>query len=185
MTNLHDALIDIIDAKADEVQKKDVWHKAGLFNRLKAISVDSRGKVGEKFIAQCLVALGHKAEINRATDRTSKHWDVLVNNKIKLEIKTATVGKTGRNFQHDNIEKDRDYHALVLLDIAPSAIYVTAAPKDTLPFNKPNALWTVHDKCMHRRAQSIAYKWTLNIKDVENRKAETLDDFCQLIRPVL
>ncbi len=48
MTHLRDTLIEIIHAKANEVQEKDVWHKAGLFNRLKTVSADSRGEIGEK-----------------------------------------------------------------------------------------------------------------------------------------
>lgn len=153
------------------------WDK-GEFVRIRELQSDNRGDVGEKFIAEALIAIGHKADISSVTDPAKKHWDVLVDNKIKLEIKTATLGR-GKTFQHENIEKDKDFHALVLLDIAPNELYLTCAAKSTLPWTERNSTWTNTSKKMHRRRISSVYKWDLNLADVVDRKIQSLDDIAE------
>ena len=150
------------------------WDK-GEFVRIRELQSYNRGDVGEKFIAEALIAIGHKADISPVTDPAKKHWDVLVDSKIKLEIKTATLGR-GKTFQHENIEKDKDFHALVLLDIAPNELYLTCAAKSTLPWTERNNIWTNTSKKMHRRRISSVYKWDLNLADVLSRQIRSIED---------
>ena len=182
----NELLKSIIDEKVAEAQEQDVWQQRNTqFTPIKDLSVDTRGAVGEEFVEQLLTKMGHSVERNKITDRTNKHWDLRVNNKITLEVKTATIGKEGRTFQHENIERDRDYNALVLLDIAPNAIYLTVAKKDLLPFSRPNDHFTTTPKNMHRRAHGILYKWDLNLRDVEDRCIENMEDAEKLFSSIL
>lgn len=182
----HNLLQKIIADKVLEVHHKDVWRKPNIeFADIKQVSSDTVGVIGEEYIKQLLELLGHSVEHSDVTDRTQKHWDLRVNGVTTLEVKTATVGKNGRSFQHENIEKDRNYDALVLLDIAPTAIYLTVAKKSMLPFNQPNEFFTCIAKKMHRRAHGILYKWDFNLRDVEERKIESLKDVEKLFNSVL
>ena len=183
MTNPVKMLVDMIASKAESDRKNNVWVK-GAFMQIRALTPDTRGELGEEFVERLLVSLGYTVERSNVTDRTKKHWDLRVNG-VALEIKTATVGKSGRSFQHENIEKDRDYDGIVLLDIAPDAIYLTAASKKDLPFNSPNDLWTKSPKQMHRRAHGIQYKWDLSIKDVADREIKSLTDVERLMADLL
>lgn len=181
-----DLLKSIIDEKVIETRKRDVWQqKNARFAPIKDLSVDTRGVVGERFVEQLLKNMGHFVERNEITDRTNKHWDLRVNRNITLEVKTATIGKEGRTFQHENIERDRNYDALVLLDIAPDAIYLTVAKKDLLPFNRPNDNFTATLKNMHRRAHGILYKWDLSLRDVQDRCIVNMEEAVKLFTPIL
>ena len=174
----------IIGNKIALAEKQSLW-AGGFFQEMRKLQPDLRGEVGEEFIADVLAQAGYSVEVNRETDPTRKHWDVRVSGTIKLEVKTATLGADGRTFQHENFEKDRDYDAVVLVDVAPNDLYLTVAPKDTLPFTRQNDNWTRNPKQMHRRRHGIAYKWDLHLRDVESRKVETLDDIKQMFAPVL
>ena len=180
MSDIQKLLADRIKQKVRAFREGDVWI-AGRFKEIKALSTDSRGELGEDFLAELFEQLGHEVTQTKVTDRTQKHWDILLDGRLKLEVKTATLGKEGRMFQHENIERDRNFDILVLLDIAPDAIYLTLAPKKTLPFNERNSNWTKNPKKMHRRATGIHYKWDLSLRDVEDRKVESLDDLKRLM----
>ena len=110
------------------------------------LEIDQRGEAGENFMATCLRQNGHKVEIDRTTDPQEKSWDIRVDNKIMIEIKTAIQGKKTKTFQHERIMVERAWHALALLDIAPEDIYLTLAPKNTIPVRKKNNIWTVNKK---------------------------------------
>ena len=184
MSDLTDVLAALIKEHAERVSRKDVWN-SGKFKDIKTVSNDTRGEMGESFIAEILKQFGLEVEHSKGADRTEKHWDLRVNGKVTLEIKTATIDKNGRMFQHENIEKDRNYDYLVLLDIAPDAIYLTVAPKGSLPFKEKSSTWTVNPKAMHRRAHGIQYKWDLNLNDVKNRKIKTLKDAQLMLHDVI
>lgn len=182
----NDLLISIIHEKAIEAQKQDVWQQKDVkFALIKDLSLDTRGVVGEEFIKQLLENMGYSVERNEITDRTNKHWDLRVNGKVTLEVKTATIGKEGRTFQHENIERDRNYDALILLDIAPDAIYLTVAKKGLLPFSRPNDNFTATPRNMHRRAQGIQYKWDLTLRDVQDRCVTNVEEAKALFLPIL
>lgn len=120
-------------------------------------------------MATCLRQTGHKVEIDRTTDPQEKSWDIRVDDTIMIEIKTATQGKKTKTFQHERIMVERPWHALALLDIAPEDIYLTLAPKNTIPVRKANNIWTVNKKKTHMR-RSGEIKWDFSLKDVHLRK---------------
>lgn len=175
----------IMEQHAKRSRDRGVWAEGGMFRAIRDVQIDNRGEVGEEFVASALSAMGYSTKRNNETDPAKKHWDVLVEDEYKLEVKTASVGSDGKSFQHENLEKDRDYHAVVLVDISPNSVYLTVAPKASLPFTRKNANWTVKPKKMHRRRKSSDYKWDLTLADVEERKIETLDDMEKMFSSVL
>lgn len=174
MTDPARLLLQIVRSAAVVQKKVDLWLDAD-FAPVKELELDQRGEIGEQFICLALQTLGHEVKTSQTTDPTMKHWDLLVDGTIKLEVKTATLGKTG-TFQHENLEKDRNYDGLVLVDIAPNDLYTTFAAKSTLPFTTANSNWSINKKKMHRRRGGIQYKWDLSLKDASSRKIETLKD---------
>lgn len=157
-------------ALANEADKSTVWTNS-LFEGLRRLQIDRRGAVGEEFIVYLLERIGKTPKRSPSLDREKKQWDIEVSrDKVKLEIKTATLTVKANTFQHESIEKDRQWNGLILLDIAPNDIYISCLAKKTIAWkNAPG---------MHRRAQSIAYKYTLKLKDLEqNNKLKTFSDF--------
>ena len=160
---------------------RDPW-RGSANEAIKRTELDTRGAIGEVFIQAVLEAAGHTVERDATTDPVGKHWDLLVDGKVKLEVKTATVGKDGKKFQHENIEKDKNWDGLVLLDVAPNVIYTTFAAKQTLPFvesSRHKGTWTVNERSMHRRRTSNFYKWDLSVKDLKDRAVTTVEDVVQ------
>lgn len=154
----------MIDKAIAERKDKHGWD-GGLFSRIIALQADQRGELGEKFLEHFLKKAGVKG-VTRAgkIDRTNKHWDIRTED-MDIEVKTATLGRNVNTFQHENIEKDRQYDAIVFIDVAPNDVYITWTAK-----HKVN--W----KALHRRANSNAYKWDTRLSDVSGNKVTTVDD---------
>ena len=173
-TNVRELLVSLIE-KAVQSQPKTHWD-SGVFGAIKQLEIDSRGTLGETFIAVSLKDLGHTVSHNREKDVTKKHWDIRVDGEIDLEIKTATLDKQGK-FQHESLTPTRNYQGLVLVDIVPNDVYVTFAAHDALPWRRPNDIFTISNRKMHIR-QDGRYKWDLSLKDVisKNRKINSLAD---------
>ena len=168
-----------------EIQStSSAWHESD-YKSIKQLEVDLRGRFGEVLIERILTELGFHVESNDTTDRKNKHWDIRDHtNGLDIEVKTATLGNKQKTFQHEAFEKDRNYHAAILLDIAPSTLYITVAKKSDMPFDEKNDLFTVRRKKLHKRPNGH-YKWTLNEKDCKGREVETLDDFWAMYEPLL
>ena len=174
MTEFEEIVLNTIDTIAQQNPKK--W-AGSLYQQIMDLEIDPRGDVGEILLKEALEKLGHTVEHDRTTDPSKKAWDLLVDSEIMLEVKTATQGKN-RNFQHENLSVHRGYHGLVLVDIGPDDIYMTFAPKTTLPFRRANNRWTKNPKKFHIRNDSRG-KWDLTLKDVEDRKITTLEDLAR------
>lgn len=184
VTDLKDILKGIIDAKVARAEKRDVWEGSD-FQAIRKLQADNRGDVGKNFILDVLREGGYQAVFSSQTAEGGSDYDILVNGNTKLEVKTATLGPSGRTFQHDNIEKDKNYDVLVLVDVAPNDLYMTVAPKNTLPFTHRSVNWTRKPKIMHRRRSGTSYKWFLSLNDVSGRKVKTIDDIIAMFKPVL
>lgn len=148
-----------------------LW-KGSPFYDIKNLEISRRGDVGEDFVRRVLEQLDHEVEGNPSKDAD---WDLMVDGKIRLEIKTATLGN--KKFQHDNIRKNREFDAVILIGIAPNCIYLTCVAKSKLPWNRKAKKWTKKPKKMHYRKDKKEYKWELSLKDVENRKIKSVKDF--------
>lgn len=172
MTNIQNIFRSLIQEAIRKVGSQ--WDE-GPFVGIRELQPDNRGEVGERFLCKLFEELGYRVELSQVTDPTKKHWDLRIDGATKLEVKTATLGST-RTFQHENLEKDRDFDGVVLLDVAPDAIYLTFAAKGSIPWTSKNDRWTRAPKKLHRRRQGIAYKWDLSLQDVEERRVETIED---------
>lgn len=170
MTNLADLLNSAI-AESLNNPSDPAW-KSGEFAQIRSLEIDRRGEVGEIFFAAALQELGYTTYVDRSAKPDQKQWDILVKDEIKLEIKTATASRA--KFQHEHIIRNRDFNALVLVDISPSKIFLTCAAKNTLPWDAPSDKWTVKPKKMVLRPEGV-YKWDLTFADVKDREITTLE----------
>lgn len=181
MTAVGRVLCSLIENALKNIDEQ--WAE-GPYVGLRRLQPDNRGEVGEKFLCDLLTSLDYEVELSHETDPTKKHWDLRLNGEVQLEVKTATLGTT-KTFQHENLEKDRDFDGVVLLDIAPDKIYLTCAAKSSIPWTSENDRWSINPKKLHRRRQGIAYKWDLHLRDVENRVIETLDDVRKMFEEMM
>ncbi len=168
MDDLHSKFNKIINKKLRDMRSQDKhgWHD-GKFKKIRSIQTDNRGDVGELFIVHLLKSIGKKVKHTAATNPQLKQWDIVVEtDDLTLEVKTASLGITTPSFQHENLEKDRNYDGLILLDIAPNNLYLTCLCKECIDWKNP-----------HRRRSSTFYKMDLKLKDVQEREIKTLDDF--------
>lgn len=149
-------------AKADD---KYGWESSD-YKGIRGLQADIRGAVGEDFVAAMLRALGKKVEHTAGTDAKNKHWDMTAD-EITLEIKVASMGSKATTFQHEAIESKRNYDGLIIVDVAPDGVYITCIAKCDIPW----------DDLHNRRYGEDVYKWTLNRKNMSDRKMETLADF--------
>lgn len=181
---LYDLMTQIIKPKLAH-EKQSVWKTDSTYIDLKNLSIDTRGQVGEELLARSLQSRGYNVEWDNKTDADSKHWDIRVSSQYTFEVKTATLGRTGKTFQHENIVRVTTYDALVFLDIAPDDIYLTIAKKSDLPFITANDLFTKTVRKMHRRKDGTIYKFDLSINDVANRKIKTVKDVARQFYPII
>ena len=170
MTDIYAKLINLAQKEIALMPDKDKhgWLK-GKFNNFRTLQADKKGDVGEDYVVWLLEQSGRKAICTRRTDPTNKHWDIAVEtDDITLEVKTATLGFSNSTFQHENLERDRNYDALVFVDIAPNTIYITFMCKHTF-------IWGDS----HHRRTGIQHKKDLSLKwlNENGSKVETLKDF--------
>ncbi len=161
---INKTLKKIIDDVIAKRKDKHGWD-SGSFAKIIELSADQRGEIGERLLEHLLKEAGVSG-VTRAgkVDRTEKHWDIRTDD-MDIEVKTATLGRNTDTFQHESIEKDRNYQAIVFIDIAPNEIYITWTAKK-------NITW----RNLHRRANSTAYKWDTRLKELQGNKATTIND---------
>ena len=62
-------------------------------------------------------------------------------------------------FQHEALESQRDFDAILFIDVAPNEVFLTAVKKKDI-------LW----KKLHRRKDSVFYKCDFSIKNIKENK---------------
>ena len=156
----------IIDNVYNRKPPKITW-EGSPYAHIVGMSIDQKGQIGEEFVQSVLDDKGCKVHYNPHKLSREKDWDIIVND-IPIEIKMATIGKDGRNFQHENLVKDAKFEALIIVDIAPHDIYVSCYDYEELDWKK-----------MHRRKTSNFYKFDLSLKSLkENHCAvKTTEEF--------
>lgn len=156
-----------------EKTQSTVWKNDSHFAKIQLLQADKRGQAGEEFIVCMLEKLGYTVQHTSRTDPQNKQWDLVVDNLHTWEIKTATVGRTGRNFQHENIYRERDYHGIIFLDVTPDNLYVTFMPKHLINWKK-----------LHRRKDSVFHKWDFTLSRLQNKRIDSLEDFAKSYKAV-
>ncbi len=159
---LHRALRDALEVLRGK--DKHGW-LGGEFIEIRRMQADNRGSVGEDFVVALLQMLGKTVTHTGRTDPQNKQWDIVADG-IRLEVKLATLGANTPTFQHENLEKDRQYDGIVFVDVAPNDIYITCVAKCDIEWNK-----------LHRRRHGIHYKMDWTLSKIKENKMETLGDF--------
>lgn len=150
---------DIILAKIHEVidrkpKAKFNWHNS-LYEKIQFISLDDKGDVGEEITYDILKEKGCKVKYEKGVTGETKGWDI-ESNGIKIEVKLATITVGSGGFQHENLEAQRDFDAILFIDVAPNEIFLTAVKKKDIIWRK-----------LHRRINGV-YKCDFTIEHIKN-----------------
>jgi hypothetical protein len=155
------------------------WH-GSLYEKIQFISLDDKGDVGEEITRDILTHFGCKVEFAKGVTEETKGWDVK-SNGIKIEVKLATITIGSGGFQHENLEAQRDFDAILFIDVAPNEIFLTAV-------RKKDILW----RKLYRRINGV-YKCDFTINNIRDNNItkfaayktgliETDDDFYRIYK---
>lgn len=167
-----DKIREILDRKSK--QKFD-WNDS-LYEDLKNyLSIDERGQLGEEIIVNILKS-NENFDIkydSSVTDPT-KGFDFICNS-IKIEVKTATITSNNGMFQHEHMHSQRDFDAILFLDIAPNNIFLTAVKKEDIIWARKRT--DGEDKqALHRRPNGD-YKCDFNINHIKRNNMPKFRNF--------
>lgn len=135
-----------------------------IYESIQYISLDDKGDVGEEITKDILEKHNCIVEFEKGVTEATKGWDIKSNN-IKIEIKLATITLGTGYFQHENIHPQRDFDAILFIDIAPNNIYLTAV-------KKKNIIW----KKLHRRENGV-YKCDFTFKRLTEKKIDKFKEY--------
>ena len=140
----------IAEVIARQAPPKINWDDSPLAEFLR-VEIDTRGTVGELLAVKLLEKGGREPVYNEGATDEDKHWDFMCDG-LTYEVKTASLGKDGSSFQHENIFKTRLYDGLILVDIAPDEIYISLWARKAIPWEK-----------LHSRKDGAYYKWDTSL----------------------
>ncbi|TPE57195.1 hypothetical protein FJO69_02160 [[Mycoplasma] falconis] len=181
LTSIKNHLIYLIE----EELKTSFWSPADAYYKMKLLSIDQRGRIGEHFLRDVFTELNMNVEY---IENGHGDFDLIVNGN-KIEVKTATLDKFNK-FQHEGIKNSKDWDAVAFVDIIPNDLYLTLIPHKDFNFDifytnksgKPARRGTVkiNDKIqnIHFRgkdnidgnATGAGYKVDFSIKDLKITK---------------
>ena len=103
----------------EEITISPKWKNAK-YLKIKQASTSAKGKFGENVVLKALKELGFDSEV---INGGVGDFDILLNNLIKIENKTATMDTSG-SFQFNAIKKGIiDYHYVFCLGVAYNKMY--------------------------------------------------------------
>lgn len=185
--NIDQIALSVIEEACADAKKKLIWFPTCKYVSLTAkLGNDGRGKIGEKFVATLLNNNGYEAIWDEKT--CGKEYDVLVRNKITnqilhIEVKTATLGNSAPTFQHDDIERNRDYNCMILVEFTPNNVGVICLAKNELPFDREIlSSYLPNLKKMTPRKDGTNYHLTVRLKEFIpiTTEAEFMEKFCAM-----
>jgi hypothetical protein len=107
----------------------------------KEMSSKKKGKYFEIIVEEYLEKNGYKVSKAKNTDH-----DRIINNLIKLEIKSSLLWGTGTHFRWQQIRTSQDYDLMCFLAVYPDRIQFYGATKDVIKSNlevqDENGKWT-------------------------------------------
>ena len=124
------------------------------FGRIKKLEIDSRGKVAEHYLAALIRLAGFQCSDPDDTTDMEKGWDLLAFTEepdpveLRIEIKGATWTTSSKAFQHEGIDRNRQWDGLVFVDVSPYSLYVNVFPKRWIDWSR-----------LHQRKTASVYKW--------------------------
>ncbi len=130
------------------------WHDS-IYEKITHIPLDDKGDVGEEITYDILKKNGCDVIFEKGITELTKGWDIK-SDGIKIEIKLATITIGTGMFQHENLHPQRDFDAILFIDIAPSELFLTAVKKKDIEW-----------KLLHRRENGV-YKCDFTINQIKN-----------------
>jgi len=119
---IHDILLNKIrEIIARKPKTKFQWFNS-LYEKIQFVSLDDKGDIGEEITYDILKSKGCEVEYSKGVTGATKGWDVK-SNGIKIEVKLATITVGSGGFQHENLEAQRDYDAILFIDVAPNEVF--------------------------------------------------------------
>ena len=103
--------------KDKPIQRFD-W-KDSMYEDTQYLSIDERGQLGENVAVSILKDFGCSIDYDSGVTSATKGYDFISNN-IKIEVKTATITIGSGQFQHENLHSQRNFDAILFIDIAPT-----------------------------------------------------------------
>ncbi|MFA5838676.1 MAG: hypothetical protein WC849_01930 [Candidatus Paceibacterota bacterium] len=159
---------NIVLDKIKEIQTRKpksnfVWD-GSLYQDIQRLTLDDKGQLGEEITVDILRSFNCNIIFDSSiTDKVKGHD--LISNDLKIEVKLATITVGSGLFQHDNLHPQRDFNAVLFIDIAPNEIYLTAV-------HKGDFVW----KDMTRRENGL-YKYDFSIKHIKNKNIPKLKKY--------
>ena len=152
---------DIILGKIKEINGRKPSQKfnwiGSLYEDIHLLTIDERGQVGEEITVDILKSFGCKVQYESSVTKKDKGWD-LISNNLKIEVKLATVTVGTGYFQHESMESERNFDAILFIDITPAEVYLTAVLKKDI-------IW----EGMHKRKYgNDVFKCDFSIDHIKN-----------------
>lgn len=156
-------------------RQKDNWSSQSKFLSVKNLNNDETGEVGELLLYDIFNRNGHKVEYEKAVTSENKDWDIVIDD-IKIEVKTATIGRVAKTFQHEKFFKNRNYDSFIFLDFTPDELWATIGAKKDI-------VWKNLTKRMVRGMFTSEYKFDLTLKMIKDGKIKKIKkSFSSLIK---
>ena len=157
---------DLINEGREEValhlQNKWVGSKNEI---LKKAPPSNLGNFGENLIVNMLKRLGHEA---KRVNNGIGEYDILVNEKIRLEGKTATED-TNDSFQFNGIKKNGvEYDKVICLGVGPDQLYINMWSKEHCVDNLTTTMTKDAPDVYKLTAGPRSRKWPLHLLNEEN-----------------
>ena len=159
----------ISDLIKNRNHQKDNWNEQSRYLPIKNLNNDETGEVGELLLQDIFSRNGYKVEYEKAVTSEDKDWDIVIDD-IKIEIKTATIGRTAKTFQHEKFFKNRNYDAFVFLDFTPDELYMTIG-------RKKDIVWKQLTKRMVNGVFTSEHKFDLSLKMIKDGKTKKIRYF--------
>jgi hypothetical protein len=167
LTNL---LTSIINEKCKEL-KIDEIDKSKPFWKIIFFEGNAIGQIGEKFIRDLIIK--NNIRIGNP-ENTHDEYDIKIND-IKIEVKTARVGKKSSTFQFNGINPKYNYSYIICIGITQDEIYYKIIEKNSVEYLHKERKYYVYlnnDKTNKKQLvkmnpdNMVNYKLTLSIKDL-------------------
>ena len=167
-------LLDEIGEKYRKLDKELNPWIGSKYEHIRNAGTDITGKIGEEFIYNLLVKSLLEYSVIWDGDNNISQEDGVYDIKIiavlysfilRLEVKTATMGKNG-SFQHEKILGKKFCDKILFLDITPNGFYITILNVEEIDYSG-------NEKCLlgrtlHIRSNGEQTKLDFGPKTIEN-----------------
>ena len=147
--------------------KIDNWFGDSKYLLIKEMSNDDTGEIGELLMEKIFKEHCFHVEFEKAMTSVDKDWDIIIakdkKRKFKIEVKTATIGKTSNTFQHEKFFRNREYDIVTFLDFTANDLYCIFAWKKDI-------LWSTLTKRKVNGKFTSEYKFDFSLKNIKDKK---------------